>query len=107
MVLKSIDADKEIDRLRSEANLLLVKPNLKESCGFVVDFYNVQCLHSRIENIRFDSELTSGDIILGAETNLSTHDRKENFEINISESKFFDYRLDHDPAKLGRGLIVY
>ena len=27
--------------------------------------------------------------------------------MNILESKFFDYRLDHDPAKLGRGLIVY
>ena len=107
LVWKSEVADAEMDRLRRDAQLPLTVPDLKKALGFKVVFYNMQGLKSHLIDIKSDNNLMEADILMGAETNLSSTDPDTNYQIALPHVTFYDKRFDDDSIKVGRGLIVY
>ena len=107
LVWKCKEADAEIDRMRKEANLELLVPDLKAMPHFKIIFYNMQGLRSHLEDIKCNKNLMECDILLGAETNLKNKDPDDMCEISSQEHSFSFKRFNNNKERLGRGLIVY
>ena len=107
LVWKCEEADAEIDRMRREANLQMLVPDLKSISHFKVVFYNMQGLKSHLEDIKSNKNLMECDLLLGAETNLKDKDSEEMCEISSQENSFTFKRFNNYKERLGRGLIVY
>ena len=104
LVKKSEKADEEIDRLRRNAIMPLLVPDLQKVNDYKVVFYNMQGLKSHFEDVKSDTNLMEANILMGAETNLNASDPVSNFQIPVV---FNGSRFDDSSGKIGRGLIVY
>ena len=109
---RSTVADAEVDRLRTDPNAQLIFRviDLKQTSGTNIVFYNLQGLktHAKdgtkpIENLIFDTNLTTADFILGAETNLDASRNGDYSDIPGYQA----LRFDSSFGKTGRGLVMY
>ena len=105
---RSIKADSEIDRLRTNQSSICEIfgiPYLSEMKGTKIVFYNLQglCSDGKIEKMKSDSTLMATDIILGAETNLKHDSSPDQYTLPGFQTK----PLIAKTNKIGRGLILY
>ena len=107
LMKRSILADNEIDRLRSDPKCQFEVSDLKKLEGFKVVFYNLQGLRSgmklKAKQLTKDTNLMEADLLLGCETNLNKDSQHELYDLPGFYSKNFYGKLN----QIGRGLIIY
>ena len=105
LMKRSIEADEEIDRLRSNPDCQFKVVNLKEIIGFKIVFYNLQGMQSgeKVMQLRQEENLLEADLLLGCETNLKQDSEAEKFDIQ----GFYSTQFIGNVSQIGRGLIIY